>query len=658
MVLIGIAAAVGAATLIAQCFIPAATQVIDPGSPYANGGNSFQIDAALFPKWNQLFEIRSDQNDYPRQSNLVVLEDGKPLGPPHSVHVEIKEKGGGRYSHWVTPTGSMVIFSTSDNSDPRTNGRSYEIAARPVPSLLSTSFMLLLPLLLLVLQRLLLPQHDLKVALMAGVSIAGLIAWVSLFSDQVALAPDSTAYVHWIPIVPLGYPLFLSGVKTVMGSLGWAGTIQIILLISACLCLAVSMKNVVRGGGIDLATLLLLLCYIPMFWYAGWLLSEALFVPLILLNVAVAFCLIVHQKKRHALILAITAALILFVRPAGYYIPLGIVFLLIAQQGRTRWMLKWVCLPFAICTIATLLINIGVRGDRAPSQMGRVMFPTVAFLFEPQFVTGPYQELALVVEEALKPHREGYIKAPDRATRIEYSMYDYNPRLAAMDKALIQKCAASARQCYESRESLYLSLFRSTVFNRPLGYANLIVEQMIEAWRVGILATNGAFRSKYLAEANDLPARLEQIKLQGLPLRGEESRLRPDLVDAFPGRFAEAFDEGYRFIREQRWFIYLIGIVTLIAIPVAIFSRRDSVYWLSLGYCGVMIHGSILLTVAVSAFIPRYALPVDPVVLVSSAIMILGFISWSLSKVEQVEAVAVAAGLLWSLGPAPEKARE
>ncbi|MEN6403903.1 MAG: PKD domain-containing protein [Armatimonadia bacterium] len=54
-------------------------------------------------------------------STLRLFEDGKDIGPAHAPHVDIREKGQGRYSHWST----ALYFSASDNSDPRTNGRRY-----------------------------------------------------------------------------------------------------------------------------------------------------------------------------------------------------------------------------------------------------------------------------------------------------------------------------------------------------------------------------------------------------------------------------------------------------------------------------------------------------------------------------------------------------
>lgn len=57
------------------------------------------------------------------RSKLVLLENDVPLWHRHEIHDEIRKTGMGRYSHWDT----QLIFSTSDNSDPNTNGKKYKI---------------------------------------------------------------------------------------------------------------------------------------------------------------------------------------------------------------------------------------------------------------------------------------------------------------------------------------------------------------------------------------------------------------------------------------------------------------------------------------------------------------------------------------------------
>ena len=54
-------------------------------------------------------------------SRLTLFEDGHSLGPSHTSHDIIVADGKGAYSHWH----KYIYFSTSDGSDPNTNGRLY-----------------------------------------------------------------------------------------------------------------------------------------------------------------------------------------------------------------------------------------------------------------------------------------------------------------------------------------------------------------------------------------------------------------------------------------------------------------------------------------------------------------------------------------------------
>ncbi|EDM38342.1 hypothetical protein PBAL39_01967 [Pedobacter sp. BAL39] len=63
----------------------------------------------------------SDTETRTTASKLRLFEDGKEIGPAHSLHTDIRTKGSGRFSHW---SGSLYL-SASDNTDPKTNGRKY-----------------------------------------------------------------------------------------------------------------------------------------------------------------------------------------------------------------------------------------------------------------------------------------------------------------------------------------------------------------------------------------------------------------------------------------------------------------------------------------------------------------------------------------------------
>ncbi len=81
---------------------------------------------APLPKLPWPLVVAKDGPETPRASRTRLFEDGRPLGPAHTVHASIRSAGRGRYSHWQ----EHLYFSSSDNSDPRKNGRRYVAAVR------------------------------------------------------------------------------------------------------------------------------------------------------------------------------------------------------------------------------------------------------------------------------------------------------------------------------------------------------------------------------------------------------------------------------------------------------------------------------------------------------------------------------------------------
>lgn len=63
-----------------------------------------------------------------------VIESGRILGPPAQLHDLIRLRGHGGYSLWADPKLNRVtlFFSSSDNTDPRTNGRTYGVINQPL----------------------------------------------------------------------------------------------------------------------------------------------------------------------------------------------------------------------------------------------------------------------------------------------------------------------------------------------------------------------------------------------------------------------------------------------------------------------------------------------------------------------------------------------
>jgi predicted O-methyltransferase YrrM len=69
----------------------------------------------------------ADSQGTPRRSRFMLYENGVSFLEPHVPHQYIRTEGGGLFSHWQ----DFLYFSTSDNSDPNTNGRPYSYTVSP-----------------------------------------------------------------------------------------------------------------------------------------------------------------------------------------------------------------------------------------------------------------------------------------------------------------------------------------------------------------------------------------------------------------------------------------------------------------------------------------------------------------------------------------------
>ena len=101
--------------------IIAETKTIDLKGPFKKvNGNCWSVS---LPE----FESDCDSCEFLRRSPLIMFEDKYRLTINHASHEHIITPGRGLYSHW----GKDLLFSTTDNSDPNTNGKSYTIKIYP-----------------------------------------------------------------------------------------------------------------------------------------------------------------------------------------------------------------------------------------------------------------------------------------------------------------------------------------------------------------------------------------------------------------------------------------------------------------------------------------------------------------------------------------------
>jgi len=68
-------------------------------------------------------ESISDGIGHDERSPIFIFENGRQLAYPHAAHDHVAWYGMGRFAHW----NNSIYLSATDNTNPNTNGRSYEI---------------------------------------------------------------------------------------------------------------------------------------------------------------------------------------------------------------------------------------------------------------------------------------------------------------------------------------------------------------------------------------------------------------------------------------------------------------------------------------------------------------------------------------------------
>ena len=99
-------------------------QATDLSPPFSQSGGQWS-GPLEGPAYKVSIPQLSDVADTERGlvSQTVVCEGDHRMGPAHTPIVEITQKGGGRFIHYH----DTVFFSSSDNTDPNSNGRRYRI---------------------------------------------------------------------------------------------------------------------------------------------------------------------------------------------------------------------------------------------------------------------------------------------------------------------------------------------------------------------------------------------------------------------------------------------------------------------------------------------------------------------------------------------------
>lgn len=574
-------------------------------------------------------------------SRALLKEDGVAIGRGHSDHAGIARDGGGRFSHWDQPTGQRIFFSSSDGSDPRSNGRVYAVELQLLP-----------PVWLLVVAGALLGWLGARAAVpwivpAAVLLVIGLaVAWISIFWGAVLISPDSAAYITFHPWYPLGYPTFIQGVSQVIGY-EKIPVVQIVILSISSLFLSFYLVKVSGSLSVGAISAIIFIGHAPLMMYAGYILTETIYTSLLFVFLGLGISLLIKFRSLSSVIFVLVGVLAWAVRPSGSFLLFVVAYVavLLAPQIRFKSIITWMIIPAVGAIGMVLIVHHAVRGPGAPSQAGRLIFGQVAFLFDPADASQDDRVIAGEIFNALAPHRSQFDAQAGWVSKHSFSVNNYSERVTDVDRVLYQR---SNLKFFEG-EAILIRLSINTIINNPLSYLKWVAEDVWWAWWTKILYSIRSGPQNGLADYSaDEAGRRELIDRFSLAVTESQVSLDEDAAAGPAGQFIDLVRRCFALIFMLPGLVPALGAALLIAAFVGPFS--SSILLRCLGLIGVTVHLSVAMTSAATLFLVRYALPTDPLVIAGLVLMIHGVLEWFRQRRRRVQPSSEGA----SVAPIPQ----
>lgn len=310
--------------------------------------------------------------------------------------------------------------------------------------------------------------------------------------------PDSAHYLSFSPIVPLGYPLFLS----VVGARG-AMVVQPILYAAALACLGRETVRATASTALAVAVVLGGMVVPQVAGFHASILSESMFLSALVLVLAMVVRF-VYRPSWHLLVpIAATVGVTATIRRTGYAWLPALLIMVLLQRDRLKGSLPAL---FAVAALAPFLFVVATEFAIAPmfhpggtsSLTGRHLFAKAALIDAPPAPPSPD-----AVRRALDDHlaaryapvRELLARAPRPVRAVMTIYYETCLQGPCVDssRALMPERAEPA-QTRALGEAAVARLARA-----PLAFASLTALHVESLWTVerlrhpGTAAALGAF---------------------------------------------------------------------------------------------------------------------------------------------------------------------
>ena len=262
------------------------------------------------------------------------------------------------------------------------------------------------------------------------VALAGAVS-IARFGDTALLEPDSPSYIDHYGIRGLGYPLFLSLLRSAgipLEGVPWA---QLALHLATLPVLFGALRRCT--GNLWLPSLIVALSFAnpEVAKYHAKILSESLFLTVLVLYVAAFLYYLIDASPGKLMLVSTAAVLGVTIKPVGSAFVVLVLLALLARLPRSRHrmaLLLAFILPLAtiltVERVASHLVHGPVRESLAPRHLFAKAGMVDAAVPEALLVEGPNAPLHRALERGAEPIRRLIGRAPG-TTIARYLTPDY-----------------------------------------------------------------------------------------------------------------------------------------------------------------------------------------------------------------------------------------
>ena len=656
--IIALASIAVAASLVlglAIFFAPETRIDIEPASIKADSGHAFRFPINVRPTFP--YELPTDTAGIPEASQLIMRENGIALRPRHALHDEIRVRGGGAFSHW----NGNLFFSTSDNSDPRSNGRTYSIESPTRVHAGIIWFVVILDIISIGMMtwyealfrsnlmslavshrgllfyvgfmRIMTPMRRVFDLISGPYGFAAISFLIVIYINYIqfsgrplflVLTPDSMGYVGSSAIRTPGYPFLIAFIRSVFGDLDWLVPVQINLLLISYIMLGLGMRAIF-GSWLVAEAVTALLAIDTNVQSAAWqMMSDAPFAAMVTLHVAMIFFLLHHFTRTRACCAGLFLVLAILVRPAGYSLLAGIPFLMVLMRAHWRGILLWTGGTTLAGLLAVSAFNAVTVGTFSTQSFGGVaLVGHVAYMIQSD-PASRYPELSASIDALVAPARAQIESAhiPREHWLVSTNLYDtllWFKVLPEIDKYLKQTRAgkiAGPNEWAYKENTISQTLAIEAILRDPWEYVVHVLSNYYGMWEstFNYAGPVSGFLNQFYQSNQSL---IDNPWFASLPLA--RNLYRDPLIAAWFKERQEDFSVSdmiwEEFTSKKETIVVFLFAASLATFYFLMHLRRLPPAMLGLIFLSFSIHMYYMMVASCIAAVGRYAAAFEPVLL-------------------------------------------